>query len=386
MRFRKGLYIIISVLSTIGLSACKQFQPISLYDGEETRVKEAESDAIIYKESLGTLWSSMGDCGSVVVTDEVEAQEGNKCLRIMWDKSKGCEWVGLGNSWNNWAPTDISEDLERKAVSFYIRTIEGEVGGAGIVVALDDMSETGAYIFADSKKYLRGLRISEEWKQMVIPFWDFPYARDEADYYAIKQMKFQFEGGGRFYVDNIEIINYTKEDYAKDREWVESLKPKGEPEQDLYTAKIGDAVWGLGTTMCQTFIETSNNDRSDVLSWKWNANDCGWAKWELNWNNWDNINMRKVDETMELQLDVYMNKMSTFNMNLKDFKYNSTSISVSPEQHGIKNNEWKTISIDIGALELKKKGFVLDQIRGFEFVGVGDGDVMIDNIRLVQKN
>jgi hypothetical protein len=228
------------ILLAAAVSACStvSFKQLSLYDSVEVPEVQQRAEKIFFKDAAGTMWNSLFDCGDFEVTKSV-AYKGNASIKLSWDKSKGCEWIGFGNSYSNWAATNVADYQENSALSFYVRTQQNTARGIPIVLGLEDFSGGGTYLFTEAKNYLYGLEIDTTWKQMIIPMWHFATdpndsRNDNVDITAIKQLKFQLEGAGSFYLDEIVIIDYTKEDYAKMRAEVELMKPKGNINQLVY--------------------------------------------------------------------------------------------------------------------------------------------------------
>ena len=53
--------------------------------------------------------------------------------------------------------------------------------------------------------------------QIIVPLWHFPIGdeveNDDVDLSSIKQLKFQLEGSGDFYIDEIELIDFDTLQY-----------------------------------------------------------------------------------------------------------------------------------------------------------------------------
>ena len=110
-------------------------------------------------------------------------------------------------------------------------------------------------------------------------------------------MKFQLEGAGSFYLDEIKLINYSKEEYQNMRAEVELMKPKGEFNQIVYRENnFKEDVWGYENNMCQTLNESTSKTGDKFIYWKYDGDECPWAKWGINWNGWYAINLRGVEE------------------------------------------------------------------------------------------
>lgn len=371
------------VIACLGwsLAACDvvQFQQQQLYSTFEKQKTEEASEAIIFSDATGTMWNSLFHCGDFQVTREV-AYQGNSSIKLSWDKSKGCEWLGFGNSFSNWAAVDMSEARMRKALTFYVRTQEKTAGGLPIVAAMEDFGGGGSYHFIDTKKYLRGLFIDTTWKQVIVPLWDFPVNEEQVDIYSIKQMQFQLEGGGSFYLDEIKIIDYTPEQFNQFRAEVEAMKPVGNLNQIVYNPKTFDFdVWGHGKSRCQNLRQKNN-----IIHWTFNADNCSWAKWGINWNEWYQVNFRGILDkaVLEIQLNVAAN--TQFKMTLEDFNYNKVVLldqKFTEEQVGQK----LIIRLELDSKQFQKAGMQLDQIKQLLFEGQGEGEVEISSIKIKQK-
>ena len=150
--------ILFVCLSLLASAQFVSFKKQTLYDVYEEPPKQERIEPVIYDDAVGTMWNSLENCGEFEVTNE-QSYNGNNCIKISWDKNKGCDWIGFGNSFSNWKPVDMSELLHKQALSFYVRTQSGVAGAVPIVAAMEDAGGGGSYHFIDTKKYLYGLQI-----------------------------------------------------------------------------------------------------------------------------------------------------------------------------------------------------------------------------------
>ena len=100
-----------------------------------------------------------------------------------------------------------------------------------------------------------------------MPLWDFPVDEEEVDIYSIKQVKFQLEGTGSFYLDDIEIIDYSKNEYQQMRDAVELMKPKGKANQSIYPGRsFKEDIWGYENNNCQ-ILEERQEENNQYIYW-----------------------------------------------------------------------------------------------------------------------
>jgi hypothetical protein len=366
-----------------GLGACElvQFQKQQLYDRYEKPTIEQRAEAVVFSDAQGTLWHSLFYCGDFRITNEA-AYSGKNSIKISWDKSKGCEWIGFGNSFSNWTAVDMSEERMRKALTFYVRTQTKTSGALPIVASLEDFSGGGSYLYIDTKKYLDGLHIDTNWTRVIVPLWDFPIIEDEVDIRAIKQMKFQLEGGGSFYLDEIRLIDYSPEEFKQFRAKVEAMKPKGNPNQLVFDAgKFEFSAWNVGKSQCQQLNLLEESGKKSIF-WEFNANNCDWAKWGINWNGWYQINFRGILNVSVLEIKYKIEPNTKFSVYLEDFR--GKSLEIFKENGKMESDEWKVIRLPLKNMDLVKHGFELDQIKQLLFQGSGQGKVQIEHIKIFE--
>jgi hypothetical protein len=366
-----------------GLGACElvQFQKQQLYDRYEKPTIEQRAEAVVFSDAQGTLWHSLFYCGDFRITNEA-AYSGKNSIKISWDKSKGCEWIGFGNSFSNWTAVDMSEERMHKALTFYVRTQTKTSGALPIVASLEDFSGGGSYLYIDTKKYLDGLHIDTNWTRVIVPLWDFPIIEDEVDIRAIKQMKFQLEGGGSFYLDEIRLIDYSPEEFKQFRAKVEAMKPKGNPNQLVFDAgKFEFSAWNVGKSQCQQLNLLEESGKKSIF-WEFNANNCDWAKWGINWNGWYQINFRGILNVSVLEIKYKIEPNTKFSVYLEDFR--GKSLEIFKENGKMESDEWKVIRLPLKNMDLVKHGFELDQIKQLLFQGSGQGKVQIEHIKIFE--
>jgi len=369
---------VIGILIIVGACGSVKFQKQTLYDRYEKPLPKKQGAQTIFEDALGTMWHELAECGEFSLTNEIQPHSGKSCIKIIWDRGKGCTWAGFGNSYNNWAPVDLSQDRFKKALSFYVKSTSKPVKSIPIVANLEDFGGGGSYYFVDAKKYLNGLEIDSIWRQIVVPLWDFPVNEEEVDIYSIKQVKFQLEGTGSFYLDDIEIIDYSKKEYQQMRDAVELMKPKGKANQSIYPGRsLKEDIWGYENNNCQ-ILEERQEENNPHIYWNFKP-DCNWSKWGINWNNWYQVNFRGITATSKIIFKVKTSPGAVFNIKLEDFHGHSTIIYTHEEA-----SSWKLIKISLAELDLKGKKFKLDQIKQLLFEGLEPGEVFIDSIKIVE--
>ena len=378
----RKIFIISFVLIVYNCESIKLKEQV-LYDKYEQSVTLENNSQVLYSEGSGTMWNSLFNCGNFEITNSV-SYSGKSSIKLDWNKGN-CEWIGFGNSFNNWQPVDLSTDRFKKALRFFVRTQSKTAKALPIVANLEDFSGGGSYYFIDAGKYLNGLEIDTTWKEITVPLWHFPIDPEEVDIYAIKQIQFQLEGSGSFYIDEIEIIDYSQEEYSKTRDIVEQMKPKGDYNQIVYReGNFEEDVWGYQNNYCQELKEKEDNEGNSYISWKYNSEDCLWAKWGINWNGWYAINLRGVNETSAIHFKLKSAKNSKFKVMIEDFKGHKTEIFSSKNLKTVTEKEWKSIVIELKSLQLEDKDFLLDQIKQIYFEGISSGEVFFDEIKITK--
>lgn len=374
---------LIHILILIALISCEsvKFQEQKLYDKYELPTIEEKGEQITFNDGAGTMWNSLFECGNFAITDKV-AYSGKSSIKLDWNKAN-CEWIGFGNSFNNWQPVNLAQDRFKKALSFYVRTQSQTASSIPIVANLEDYGGGGSYYFIDASKYLYGLNIDTSWKQIIVPLWHFPIDEEEVDIASIKQMKFQLEGAGSFYLDEIKIIDFSEIEYKKMREEVEKMKPKGDFNQIVYRKRnFNEDVWGYQNNECQFLKEKTNNRGETFIHWKYE--NCEWKKWGINWNGWYAINLRGVADNSELVFNLKSSSSSMFKIYLQDFKGHKIEVFNSNSQK-LNSNNWTNISISLSSLNLIEKGFVVNQTKQLLFEGEKKGEVFIKEIKIIKK-
>jgi len=371
------------IASTVLFSSCSiKFEEISLYDEYKKPLPSSIRQMNIFSDSEGTLWNSLSNCGKFKITQET-SYKGSSSIKLSWNKSKDCEWIGFGNSFNNWQPINLNKILNQKAISFFVRTQKGKVAGLPFVLALEDFSGGGSYLFVDCKKYLKGLNIDTNWKQVIVPLWDFPIGdeveNDDLDLFSIKQLKFQLEGAGSFFIDEIELIDFDKSKLKSFQHDVELLKPKGKKNQIVYRkGQFEYDSWGNSSKLFQELVEFKDSSDKLMISWDFSNPECNNPTWGINWNNWYPINFRGLEENSALYLKVYFDQNASFKIKIEDFKGHTSEALISSQQA----NSWEEIQIPLSDFKLSSNQIEIDRIKQIKFQGLGNGRILIEDIKL----
>lgn len=371
------------IASTISFISCSiKFEEIPLYDEYKKPLPSSIRQMNIFSDSEGTLWNSLSNCGEFKVTQET-SYKGSSSIKLSWNKSKDCEWIGFGNSFNNWQPINLNKLINNKAISFFVRTQSEKVAGLPFVLALEDFSGGGSYLFVDCKKYLKGLSIDTNWKQVIVPMWDFPIGdeveNDDLDLFSIKQLKFQLEGAGSFFIDEIELIDFDNSKLKSFQREVELLKPTGERNQIVYRkGQFANDIWGHSSKLCHDLKEFKDSANKIMLSWDFSSSQCNAPTWGINWNNWYPLNLRGLEENTVLYLKSLVDKSASFKIIIEDFKGHASEILISELQV----NSWQETRIPLSKFKLSYNKIEIDRIKQIKFQGVGNGKILIEDIKL----
>lgn len=171
------------------------------------------------------------ECIEVTQMNDFGANDSPGSLHIKWNKDNGvCDWIGLGIGWDDWAGKDISQIIDKAAIQFKMRAVEGELKGLPLACSLEDYSGNGAWA-GMSPNTIEGGIIGKEWTNVTIPFDAFNYKQLDCDPTNIKQMMIQFEANGEVYVDDIRVIA-----------WEGSLKKKAKMYSGTATASVDGTI------------------------------------------------------------------------------------------------------------------------------------------------
>lgn len=204
---------IIPFLCVLFWMACSPFKPIGLYDGEmkdpRPNVHGFYATSIYHDAMTSDLWNTeKSQCLQVNKSSE-GPYSGENCIELKWNKqAEGCDWIGLGIGWDNWTGKDLSTILSKAAVSFWVKSNSGDLKtGLPWAIGFEDFSDGQAWTGVTRDCVPAGI-ITAEWTQVIVPLDNFPFAQNDVDASAIKQLIFQFESSGKVCVDEISIIPF----------------------------------------------------------------------------------------------------------------------------------------------------------------------------------
>ena len=356
------------------LTACVEFKPIAVYDIEPEQ-DDSQQEKVFFDESLGLLWQNLNGCAELSIVEE----DGSNVIRLDWNKVN-CDWVGFGNSWSNFVADDISDLINTSAISFRVKAVEADQKSIPFVIGLEDYSGGNNYVFSEFKDYADQLSItSDKWTTINIPLSKYNFTYQGVDPTNIKQMIIQLEGAGKVYLDDIKIVPFSEDDYTQMLADVESMRPKGNPNQNIYPSNFQELAWNIGANDCHNLMEKENQ-----IHWEWNS--CKfYNRWGFNWNNWYAFNLRGIAEQTALQIKL-SSDFSPFNIILEDYTGKSSEIVANDYAIQNQNDTVSTLNIPLADFKLIEKEFALDRMKQFQFVGnENGGSMVIYEMKLVKQ-
>ena len=404
------------------LAGCVQFQPAALYTGvepapmpERPRAIQLAAEPIIFEDQTDdTIWFQDDTrCTQGSVTSDV-VYAGQRAVEVSWDRNvEGCEWAGFGVGWDGWAGKDLSELLPYAAIEMQVRTKEGTMYGLPIVLTFEDYSGGMGFAYTDNRYFERAV-IDEEWQKITVPLASFDLEVERLDLTNVKQLMFELQQSGSIYLDDVKLVFYEEEEQEP---WlVEAPRPDPTalPIQLFDDAFINDNGWGLVSDECQTIEVTDERPAEGAtalhLQWDLSPDDCYQSSMGVSWDKWYPVDMTDVVERTAVQFDVRLPSGTADALPLRfgfeDYnrQFSGAKLDGSYTASGQFTTEWQTVTIPL--VNLRGGGYQLaaapatvggdsanpqgradwSNVKQLIIYMDEAGDVLLDNIRLVESN
>ena len=164
----------------------------------------------------------------------------------------------------------------------------------------------------------------------------------------------------------------------------------------IFKDDFDKSVWVSPEQQCVTmkpeFKEVYADKASLHVKWDKIAGGCKWIGIGFGWNNWMAKDMLDITENTAVQMQVKAAKGSFKNFPVafafEDYSgvqtfygYNSTL------NNGVFNDStWTTVTIPLSKFNFTKDHFNIESVKQFIIQLEGDGDIYLDNIKLVLLN
>ncbi|MFM7769850.1 MAG: hypothetical protein ACKO8Q_04770, partial [Bacteroidota bacterium] len=198
----------------VAFASCVQIKKLDLYDqnlaNDDSVSKLNLSLPIVFSDQVTSeVWYTKSSNCLQVNAEKEKVYSGDGSIRITWNKQAGdCSWIGMGIGWGNWTGKDLQAVESSAALSFHVRTDQGEFSGLPWAMCLEDFSGAQAWLGLTSK-YVKGGKVTNNWSEFVVPLSDFQFEKWNMDGSSVKQLIFQFESSGTVFIDEIKIVPYT---------------------------------------------------------------------------------------------------------------------------------------------------------------------------------
>ncbi|MEL6671302.1 MAG: hypothetical protein AAFR61_03895 [Bacteroidota bacterium] len=347
--------------SLLLFAGCLQFRTLALYDGDArepqplppTSVDQVVSPLLFQDDTLN-IWGIVSDsCKSFELNHDV-TYSGESSLLLSWNR-QGCEWIGFGMGWDDYAGKNLEPLLPYAAFQMYVRTEEGKAFGLPMVFTLEDYSGVMAFCYT-ANKYFERVAIDEEWQKVVVPLKYFNDEGEGIDYTNIKQLQIEFQQAGKVFVDEITLVLYDEPESVP---WMEEpAKPDvtALPVVMFDDAFINDNGWGLVSNTCQV-VEYSSNAKtgSKAIHAKWNnqQDECKRLPYfGVSWTKWYPVDITPI--TQKASINFYLKTTGSpetldFQILFEDFNRNTGGVSWDTNWIKGQENGWLKVEIPLWA-------------------------------------
>jgi hypothetical protein len=162
----------------------------------------------------------------------------------------------------------------------------------------------------------------------------------------------------------------------------------------IFKDDFDKSVWVSPEVQCVTMKSENQNVFADksALHVKWDKviGGCKWIGIGFGWNNWVAKNMIDIEDICAVQMQVKSVKGSFHNFPVAfAFEdYNGVQAYYGYEKTlstgKFNDSTWTSITIPISKFNFKGKDFNVESVKQFMIQLEGDGDIYLDNIKLVR--
>lgn len=207
----KALFTVLGL--TALLSACNVFREAALYEQEADDAKTPNIAGFyalqVYRDQMSDeVWYTPSPKALKVQAESAQKAEGSQSISIEWNKQADPQtWLGLGFGWNGWTGKNFEAITQQAALSFWVKSKEGQSAGLPWAVGFEDFNGAQAWTGVTSG-FIQGGLVKNEWTEVKIPLNAFPFEARDVDVTIIKQLIVQFEASGKVWIDNIRLVPY----------------------------------------------------------------------------------------------------------------------------------------------------------------------------------
>lgn len=247
----------------------------------------------VYSNTTGDeVWGPEA-CGDLAIGPK-GAYEGN-AIRINWEKTPECDWVGMGIGWDGWQPKDLSGVLDQASLHFQFRSSQGESRLPIMVFLLEDYS--GVMSAAPLRAgYMARYPLDTLWREVSLPLSDFPAKKDGLDLTNIKQLIIELQGSGDVMLDDMRIVRGTSTPNMDNRIGKPSIVAPSTMPLVLFEGQLPNS-WGLERNECRDFALSA---KGLELEW-WDQ--CSWSRMGFSWSRWIGVDLNSWLKRSQLVVD-----------------------------------------------------------------------------------
>lgn len=341
--------------------------------------------ATVFKDISDEVWGlEKDDCKDFRANTEI-VRTGAASIELEWNKTT-CDWIGMGFGWNAWQPKDIRDELEGGEIEFYLRAVKGEASIPVIVALLEDYSgvQTAA-VFNSS--HITSYPITEEWQRCAFPMSLFPWKEEGLDPTNVKQLIFQFEGGGHILLDDMSIKPATGIVQTGKKNFGPSVVDLAFP-VTLFDDEFKN-VWGLETNECRSY-EIKEHLGQTAVSMKWDeGEDCQWMEWGTSWTSWLAVDFTGKLNATSVAFNLYelqeLGDEGELWIGIENYGYDRAEIKLDSKYVTEGRGGWRDVIIPMDELFAHKPDFNLTNVKQLYFRAKKTGDIMLDNIQIISR-
>jgi len=412
-------FLFLSLCGLLVLSSCLQLRPISLYDGQATAPPPPKPEAVsqfvsplLFADDTLNIWGIVSDSCKNFSLEKNITYRGKAALRMNWNRA-GCEWIGFGMGWDDYAGKNLEPLLPHAAFEMYVRTEKGKAFGLPMVFTLEDYSGVMAFCYT-ANSYFERYYLDEEWQKVLVPLSAFNDEGEGIDYTNIKQLQIEMQQSGAVIVDEIRLVLYEKETVEPWMAEPSYPDPTQLPQALFEDGFVNDNGWGLVSNDCQT-VEIGSQAYAGAHSihvkWDNREEDCKRLPFfGVSWSHWMPVDIRPmVDETV-LRFYLKADDLSKleFQVYLEDFNRNVAAANWEVYWGKPVNDGWYQVNIPMKSLLLGQRkldgraqmanasdgsgtsdfpqNLDLTQVKSINFRLQGQGEMWIDDMKWERRN